>query len=76
MKNIVVFSCAYLFVFLLWALPGNFQCPSLLFIGAFLYETTDAVRTGIDEALIYETMEELGEQENFKIQYAKSCGWG
>lgn len=62
--------------FLLWALAGNFHCLSLLFIGAFLYGTADAVRSGTDEALIYETMEELGEQENFKIQYAKSRGWG
>lgn len=62
--------------FLLWALAGNFQCPFLLFIGAFLWGTADAVKSGTDEALIYETMDELGERENFKIQYAKSRGWG
>ncbi len=65
-----------MFVFILWSLAGNLHCTFLLFIGAFLCGTADAVRSGTDGALIYETMEELGEQENFKIQYAKSRGWG
>lgn len=62
--------------FLLWALAGSFQYSFLLFLGAFLWGTAEAVKSGTDEALIYETMDELGERENFKIQYAKSRGWG
>lgn len=64
------------FAFLLWALAGSFECPFLLFIGAFLWGTAEAFKSGTDEALIYETMDELGESKNFKIQYAKSRGWG
>ena len=76
-RKTLLFSPALIcFSFLLWALAGNFHCPSLLFLGSFLYGTAESLKSGTDEALIYETMEELGEKENFKIQYAKSRGWG
>lgn len=76
-RKTLLFSPALIFLgFLLWALAGSFELSFLLFIGAFLYGTAEAFKSGTDEALIYETMDELGEQENFKIQYAKSRGWG
>ena len=58
-RKTLLFSPALIcFSFLLWALAGNFHCPSLLFLGAFLYGTAESLKSGTDEALIYETMEE------------------
>ena len=76
-RKTLLFSPALIFLgFLLWALAGTFELSFLLFIGAFLYGTAEAFKSGTDEALIYETMDELNERENFKVQYAKSRGWG
>ncbi len=75
-KKTLIAAAASIFIcFLLWALAGQFQTMSLLFVGAILWGVSDACISGTDEALIYETMEELGEKENFDILFSKSRGW-
>ena len=61
--------------FLCWALAGEFSCPWLLFVGSVCWGTSAAIASGTQEALVYETMEELKEQGDFNVQYAKNGGW-
>ncbi len=61
--------------FLLWALAGQFEEVSLLFLGAVFFGISDAATSGTDEALIYETMEELGQKEDFDVLFSKSHGY-
>ena len=61
--------------FLCWALAGEFSCIWLLFLGSFCWGTSGAIASGTQEALVYETMEELKEQGDFNVQYAKNGGW-
>lgn len=67
-----VFSLCCLF---LWALAGEFQSVLLLFIGAVLWGASDAFLSGTDEALMFETMEELGKKNNFNTFFASACSW-
>lgn len=67
---ICVFTC-----FLLWALAGQFSQIWMLFLGALCWGISGAIVSGTDEALIYETMEELDRVNEFDIIYSKSRGW-
>ncbi|MBQ9089862.1 MAG: MFS transporter [Alphaproteobacteria bacterium] len=61
--------------FLCWALAGQFSCAWLLFVGAICWGTSGAIASGTVDALVYETMEELKQKDNFNIQYAQNGGW-
>ncbi len=58
--------------FLSWALAGQVVGTPLLFLGASLFGMTSAATSGTDEALIFETMEELGRKDDFDLLFSKS----
>lgn len=69
-SGITIFLC-----FVLWAWAGEINQVWMLFVGAFLWGISNSLLSGTDEALIYETMEELGRKEDFDILFSKSGGW-
>ena len=70
MTMIAVAFCSVL-AFLCFALAGHFG-SYFLFIGAFLWGTADAFVSGTDEALIYDTMQELRKPDKYDIVFSKS----
>lgn len=74
-KTLLVCGLLSLFCFIFWALAGEFKSSLLLYIGALLWGMSDAFLSGTDEALMFETMEELGEKHNFNSFFAKACAW-
>lgn len=56
----------------LWAFASVHNQINWLFYGSFLYGISMALLSGTDRALIYETMEELGEEQNFDKLFSKS----
>lgn len=75
-KKTLIWAAVSIFIcFALWALAGQYQQTWMLFAGALLWGVSDALLSGTDEALMYETMEELGRPDQFDVLYAKSNGW-
>lgn len=74
-KTLLVCGLLSLFCFVFWALAGEFKSITLLFLGSILWGASDAFLSGTDEALMFETMEELGEKHNFNSFFAKACAW-
>ena len=74
-KTLILSSAAILICFLLWALAGQFQQSWLLFIGAVFWGLSDSFLSGTNEALMYETMDESNQTEDFSFLYAKSNFW-
>ena len=56
----------------LWAFASIHNQVTWLFYGSFLYGISMALMSGTDRALIFETMEELGESENYDKLFSKS----
>ncbi len=74
-KTLLWAGITILFCFILWALAGQMQSVWMLFAGAFLWGVSNAFLSGTDEALMYETMEEIGQADDFDTLFAKSSGW-
>ncbi len=74
-KTLLLSPVLVFLTFLLWALAGQFSCPLLLFLGSFCWGTSMAIFSGTHDALVYETMQELKQQGDFNVQYAKNGGW-
>lgn len=75
-RKTLIWAAVSIFIcFALWALAGQLRQIWMLFAGAFLWGISNALLSGTDEALMYETMEELGRSDQFDILYAKSSGW-
>lgn len=74
-KTLIAAALSLFICFVLWALAGYNQQIWMLFAGAFLWGVSDSLMSGTDEALMYETMEELGQSDQFDILYAQSSGW-
>ena len=68
-----VFSLLGLFLF---SVAGNLMMPVLLFIGAFSRGVADAFESGTDEALLYETMQELVKENEYDLVYSRSKMFG
>ena len=68
-----VFSLTGLFLF---ALAGELTMPVLLFVGAGCRGVADAFESGTDDALLYETMQELGRADEYDIVYSRSKMFG
>jgi len=71
-QTLILSVSAILICLLLWAMAGQFLCVPLLFVGAVLYGASDALMSGTLEALMFETMREIGEEKEFKQIYARS----
>ena len=74
-KTLLLSAVMMTLCFVLWATAGQFALPFLLFIGAVFWGLADALLSGTDEALMYETMAELNQKENFSVLFAKSNFW-
>ena len=74
-KTLICAAYSVLTAILLWALAGQFECMWLLFIGAVFWGLCDSLISGTLDALMYETMEELNQKENFPLFYAQTNFW-
>ena len=74
--TLVLYAVFSLFGFFLFAVAGNLMMPSLLFIGAFCHGMADAFASGTDEALLYETMQELNKESEYDLVYSRSKMFG
>ena len=74
-KTVILAAYSVLTAILLWALAGQLECMWLLFIGAVFWGLCDSLISGTLDALMYETMEELNQKENFPIFYAQTNFW-
>ena len=74
-KTLILAAHSVLTAILLWALAGQFEYMWLLFIGAFFWGLCDSLLSGTLDALMYETMEELNQKENFPLFYAQTNFW-
>ena len=74
-KTLILSAHCVLTAILLWALAGQFNYMWLLFIGAVFWGLCDALLSGTLDALMYETMEELNQKENFPLFYAQTNFW-
>jgi len=74
-KTLIWAAITILICFFLWALAGQIEQIWLLFVGAVFWGLSDSFLSGTNEALMYETMEELHQKENFPLLYAKSNFW-
>ncbi len=58
--------------YIIFAVAGTFAYKYLLILGAVIWAIADAFASGTDDALIYETMEELRKADKYDIIYARS----
>lgn len=71
-KTLLLSYLFFIVASVLWAYASIHTQISWLFYGSFLYGISNALMSGTDRALIYETMEELGEGDNFDKLFSKS----
>lgn len=72
-KSTLIIATISIFLgYLLWAIAGNSEVISLLFIGAFFVGIGNAFLSGTDNAIIYETLEELSSEQNFDYIYSQN----
>ena len=74
-KTLILAAFSILICLFLWALAGQFECMWFLFIGAVFWGLSDSFISGTLDALMYETMEELNQKENFPLFYAQTNFW-
>lgn len=73
-KTLILSSVLSVLAFLMFALAGIYKY--LLILGAVLWAFADAFASGTDDALMYETMEELRKSDKYDILYARSKTFG
>ncbi len=71
-KTLIAGSFCFFLSFLLWALAGQLSCVPLLFAGAVFWGASDALFSGTEEALMYETMEDLNAADEFDLLFSKA----
>ena len=74
-KTLILAAYSVLTAIFLWALAGQLECIWFLFIGAIFWGLHDSLISGTLDALMYETMEELKQKENFSLFYAQTNFW-
>lgn len=71
-KTMILSALLTMLAFLMFALAGSFGFKYLLILGAVFWAFADAFASGTDDALMYETMEELRKADKYDIIYARS----
>ena len=74
-KTMILSSFLFFITTLIWASASTFDSVILLYVGAIIFGGSDAFLSGTNEALMYETMDQLNKQDEFDILFSKSCGW-
>lgn len=75
-KTMVTSAVLEVLMSLIFALAGTFDYKYLLIIGAVVWAFAEAFASGTDDALMYETMEELRKSDKYDILYARSKTFG
>lgn len=75
-KTMVVSAVLELLMSVIFALAGTLGYKYLLIVGAVVWAFAEAFASGTDDALMYETMEELRKSDKYDILYARSKTFG
>lgn len=75
-KTMVVSAVLEVLMSVIFALAGTLGYKYLLIIGAIVWALAEAFASGTDDALMYETMEELRKSDKYDILYARSKTFG
>ena len=68
----ILSSFLFFITAVIWAIAGNLDNVLLLYIGAIIFGISDAFLSGTNEALMFETVEELKKQ-GIDIDKKKIC---
>ena len=60
----------------MFSVAGAFGYKYLLILGGVIWAVADAFASGTDDAMMYETMEELRKTDKYDILYARSKTFG
>ena len=74
-KTMILSSFLFFITALIWATAGNLDNVLLLYIGAIIFGISDAFLSGTNEALMFETVEELKKQGEFDVLFSRCNGW-
>ncbi len=75
-KTLIFSSVLTTLAFTIFAMAGTFSQKYLLILGAIIWAIADAFASGTDDAMMYETMEELRKADKYDIVYARSRTFG
>lgn len=75
-KTMVVSAVLELLMSVIFALAGTLGYKYLLIVGAVVWALAEAFASGTDDALMYETMEELSKSDRYDVLYARSKTFG
>lgn len=75
-KTMVMSALLTLVAFILFAVAGTWDTEYLLFVAGTIWAIGDAFASGTDDALMYETMEQLRKADKYDIIYARSKTFG
>ena len=75
-KTMILSSFLTVIAFLLFAVAGTLGIQYLLMLGGVIWAIADAFASGTDEAMMYETMEELRQSNKYDILYARTKTFG
>lgn len=75
-KTMVVSAVLEVLMAVIFALAGTLGYKYLLIVGAVVWALAEAFASGTDDALMYETMEELHKSDRYDVLYARSKTFG
>ncbi len=75
-KTMVVSAVLEVLMAVIFALAGTLGYKYLLIVGAVVWALAEAFASGTDDALMYETMEELSMSDRYDVLYARSKTFG
>ncbi len=71
-KTMITSASIFFLSFIIFALAGNLERGSFLILGGILWGIAEAFASGTDDALMYETMQQLRKEDKYDIIYARS----
>ncbi len=75
-KKTLILSGLFLFLTgVFWFLGGYLNSVLMLFLGSFFMGIHHSLSSGTDEALLYETLEELGKKDEYKLFFSRVWFW-